>query len=160
MDNKECGQTIERVYTGVVGPILVMSLSASHYFVMLMDEHSGISHVRLVGRKNQAADSVKEMRAESENMFPANLTKLVVMNRPGLKWLRSDGGSEYLCNRLQSWLKEKGIVHELTTPYSRESNGKSERLNSTLLDMARCMMLNVNSEKANQLWAEAINMES
>ena len=41
------------------------------------------------------------------------------------------------------WLKinyEKGIVTQLTIPYTPQQNGVAERRNRTLLDMVRSMM--------------------
>lgn len=42
---------------------------------------------------------------------------------------------------VQEWIKWKGIVHEVTTAYSPESNGNKERLNPTLMNIARTMEL-------------------
>ena len=68
--------------------------------------------------------------------------------------VRMDGGSEYQAT-LKGFLIEKGISSERTTHYSPESNGISERLNRTLLDMARTMLFGANLP--NKLWTEAIS---
>lgn len=98
-----------------------------------------------------------KMITESENICSAKFRKLVVMRRPSVKWVRSDGGCEYLYNPFAVLAAKRSIVHEITTPYSAESNRKSECLNRTLIDMAQCMMLNAHFQKANWLWTEAIN---
>ena len=54
-----------------------------------------------------------------------------------------DGGSEYQAI-LKAFLIKKGIESDITTHYSPESNGISERLNRTLLDMARTMLFGAN----------------
>ena len=69
-----------------------------------------------------------------------------------IKAVRMDGGSEYQAT-LKSYLDEKGIENDITTHYSPESNGISERLNRTLLDMARTMLFGANLP--NKLWTEA-----
>lgn len=54
-------------------------------------------------------------------------------------------------------MKTKGIVAELCAPYSPESNGKAERLNRTLVDIAKTMLLDVKGLEGHQkLWAEAV----
>jgi Reverse transcriptase (RNA-dependent DNA polymerase)/gag-polypeptide of LTR copia-type/Integrase core domain/GAG-pre-integrase domain len=71
-----------------------------------------------------------------------------------IKAVRMDGGSEYQAT-LKSFLIEKGISSDRTTHYSPESNGISERLNRTLLDMARTMLFGANLPS--KLWTEAVS---
>jgi hypothetical protein len=68
--------------------------------------------------------------------------------------VRMDGGSEYQAT-LKGFLVEKGISSDRTTHYSPESNGISERLNRTLLNMACTMLFGANLP--NKLWTEAIS---
>jgi transposase InsO family protein len=58
-----------------------------------------------------------------------------------IKCLRSDNGTEYLCNEFESYLKKHGIKHEMTGAYTPERIGVEERRNRTLGEMARCMMI-------------------
>lgn len=48
-------------------------------------------------------------------------------------------------------------MHETAATYSPQSNGKAERLNRTLLNMAKQMLLYVPSRFFNLLWADTIN---
>ena len=54
-----------------------------------------------------------------------------------------DDESEYQAT-LREFLIKKGIESNITTHYSPESNGISERLNRTLLDMVRIMLFKAN----------------
>lgn len=63
---------------------------------------------------------------------------------------------EYVGNEFQAWLKPRGIVHEVTTACSPEFSSAAERLNNTLLDMARTMLLHLGNPKT-KLWAGAVN---
>lgn len=48
--------------------------------------------------------------------------------------MRFDGGSEY------KRIKFDGIIQQISAPYTQHQNGVSERLNRTLVTMARCML--------------------
>jgi len=52
-------------------------------------------------------------------------------------------------------MKDSGILHEKTAPYSPEQNGVSERANRTLVGRAKAMILDGNM--SDNLWAEAMH---
>ena len=43
--------------------------------------------------------------------------------------IRTDNGGEYLSGEFKTYLKSKGIRHELTVPHTPEQNGVAERMN-------------------------------
>ena len=47
------------------------------------------------------------------------------------------------------------IVHQMTTPYSPQQNGVSERKNRTVMEMVNCMLFEKKLPKL--LWAEAVS---
>ena len=55
--------------------------------------------------------------------------------------LRMDNVCEYLSSAFQNCLKKKGIRHELSVPHSPQQNGVSERINQTLVETARSMIV-------------------
>ena len=57
-----------------------------------------------------------------------------------IKFPRSDRGGEYLGYEFGLYLKQCGIVSQLTPPRTIQRNGVSECRNRTLLDMVRSMM--------------------
>ena len=58
-----------------------------------------------------------------------------------VKCLQSDNGAEIMSNYFQVFLCEKGIKHETSCPNSPHENGTAERHWQTLLEMARCLLL-------------------
>ena len=56
-----------------------------------------------------------------------------------IKCLRTDGGGEYK-SIFEAYLKEHGIKHETTAPYSFEQNGVSERANRTIMKRTRAVL--------------------
>ena len=55
--------------------------------------------------------------------------------------LRTDNGGEYTSKEFNVFCQEAGIVHQLIAPYLPQQNGVSERKNRTVMEMARCMLL-------------------
>ncbi|XP_059627559.1 uncharacterized protein LOC132270389 [Cornus florida] len=54
--------------------------------------------------------------------------------------IRSDNGREYVSNEFWSELNKKGILHQLTCPYTLEQNGVAERKNCHLMSVVRCLL--------------------
>ncbi|GAX80554.1 hypothetical protein CEUSTIGMA_g7991.t1 [Chlamydomonas eustigma] len=131
------------LHMDVCGPIEPTSMGGSRYIATFLDDYTKFSVVRLIKVKNQVPEEIKSVIAELERQ-----TGLQV------KAIRSDRGGEYINQTLQDYLKKKGIVQQLTAPYSPEQNGKAERLNRTLVERVRSMLHS--SQVSKNLWAEAV----
>jgi len=57
-----------------------------------------------------------------------------------IKILRTNGGGEYTSKNFEEFCSNKGISHEVTSPYTPQHNGLAERRNKTILDMAISML--------------------
>ena len=71
-----------------------------------------------------------------------------------LKKLRVDGGGEFVGNKFRQFILETGMELEITAAHSPAQNGIAERLNQTLVECARAMMIDQNVPHF--LWPEAI----
>jgi hypothetical protein len=56
------------------------------------------------------------------------------------KFLRCDNGGEFISKRFETILAERGIRLVTSAPYHPEENGKAERVNRTINDMALVML--------------------
>ncbi|QRW09874.1 Retrovirus-related Pol polyprotein from transposon TNT 1-94 [Ceratobasidium sp. AG-Ba] len=68
--------------------------------------------------------------------------------------VRFDNGGEFVNQNWKAHTTKAGTVLETTAPYSSQQNGIAERLNRTLLEHARAMMLESDAPKF--LWSEAV----
>ena len=66
--------------------------------------------------------------------------------------MRTDGGGEFISIAFRAWLADKGVTMQTTPPNLVESNGNSKRLNRTLQDKCRTMM--VAAAVPGYLWEE------
>ena len=99
-----------------------------HYFLTFTDDLSRYGYIYLMKHKSETFEKFKEFQSEVENH-----------HNKKIKFLRSDGGGEYLSFEFGLHLKHYGIVSQLTSPGTPQSNGVSECCNHILLDMVRPM---------------------
>lgn len=72
-----------------------------------------------------------------------------------MKGLRSDNGTEYTSHEFKNFTREKGIIHEFSSPYIHEQNSRVERDIRTVVQSARSILLCRDVDK--KLWPEAVN---
>ena len=71
-----------------------------------------------------------------------------------IKTLFTDRGGEYTSKESEEYLAKKGTKHKLTMHDTPEQNGVAERLNRTLVEKSRAMLIESNLPKS--LWGYAI----
>nr|GFB88372.1 hypothetical protein [Tanacetum cinerariifolium] len=98
------------------------------YFLTFTDDFSRYGYAYLLKHKHDVFENFKVFKSEVELQLGKNI-----------KALRSDRGGEYLSQEFNHYLSKNGIVQHLTSPYTPQQNGVSERRNRTLLDMVRSM---------------------
>ena len=53
----------------------------------------------------------------------------------------SDGGGEFVNNCFKEYTRIEGFEHSISLPYTPEHDGIAERGNRSILEKARCLML-------------------
>ncbi|KAK2370871.1 putative mitochondrial protein [Trifolium repens] len=137
-------QALHVVHSDVCGPIETSTLGGNRYFMTCVDEFTRKIWIYLLKEKSEVFNEFKKFCALVERQCGNHL-----------KILRTDGGGEYNSNDFKLFCEEKGIIHEVTAPYTPQHNGLAERRNRTLLNMARCMLKS--KELPKKLWGEAVN---
>lgn len=64
-----------------------------------------------------------------------------------VRCIRTCNAKEFLSFTFQDWLRGHGTTHELSATYSPESNGKAERINRTLIYIARPLLSHAPSKE-------------
>lgn len=135
---------LQLIHSDICGPMQTPSLGGSKYFITFIDDYSRCCTVYFIRHKSEALEKFKAFEAAAVNR--SNL---------GIVTLRTDNGGEYLSKEFSEYLKEKGIAHECSVPYTPEQNGVAERMNRTLVESARTMLKH--ARLSNTYWAEAVS---
>mgnify|MGYP003663328471 CR=1 FL=1 len=113
------------------------------YAMTLLDDHSRMLEVRLLKRKSDAFTEFKNWLAIAERGSGKKL-----------KVFHTDNGGEYLSNGFNAFLRDNGIDHHLTVPYTPQNNARAERVNRTLIEAVRAIINKANVD--HRWWGEAI----
>lgn len=70
--------------------------------------------------------------------------------------MKCDNGKEYMNRDLIKWFKDNGIILNFTVPYILQLNGKAERLDRTILDKIKALLIDAKINK--NMWSEAVRM--
>lgn len=135
---------LELVHTDLCGPMSCTSFSGSKYFLIFIDDYTRKTFCYFLNRKDEVFDKFKIWKALVENQ-----------TNKKLKAIRSDNGCEYMSSKFQNFLRDNGIQHQTTVPYSPQQNGVAERANRSIMEKARCMLQEAGLKQ--QYWAEAVN---
>jgi transposase InsO family protein len=120
---------LDLVHSDVCGHMSIGARDGSRYFVTFTDDFNRYGYVYLMRHKSESFDKFKEFKAEVENQLGKKI-----------KVFRTYRGGEYLSGDFREYLKEHGIVPQLTPLGTPQWNDISERRNRTLLDMVHSMM--------------------
>jgi hypothetical protein len=93
------------IYTDICGPMSTCTRNDDRYFITFTDDYSKYDYVYLMRHKSESFKKFKEFKTEVENQL-----------NKSIKALRSDCEGEYLSYEFIMYLKESGIVSQLTPP--------------------------------------------
>jgi len=134
------------LHTDLCGP-LPQSFGGARYFMVVVDDYSRFSFVHTIKAKSDAS-SVLQKTIQLVETQTGNKVKTV----------RSDRGGEFLGTELTDWLTEKGIQRQMTCSYTPQQNGVAERLNRTLVEGTRALLLQTCANVG--LWAELLTAKN
>jgi transposase InsO family protein len=110
-----------------------MARHGGRYFIIFIDDYTRYDHVYLISHKSEPLACFKKFIILVENQLDRKV-----------KALRMYRDREYLSDEFKQMCKEKGILRQLTIPYTPQQNRVAERRNRTLLEMVRSMMVQTN----------------
>jgi hypothetical protein len=146
-NSKSAENVLDVIHSDVCGKITPQSLGGKQYFVTFLDDNSRFSTVEVLTNKSEVLPA-----------FQRYVEKVEVLQERRIKFLQSDNGGEYCSAAFNEYLNQKGIGRRLSVAGTPQQNGRSERLNRTLLCIVRCILENAGLPKS--FWGEAVRTAS
>lgn len=137
-------QKLGLIHSDLCGPMSISSFSGAKYLLTFIDDYTRMTFGYFIKTKDEVLPVFKRFKSLVEQQTDLKI-----------KRLRSDNGREYVNNQFQTFIKNHGIEHQTTVPYTPQQNGVAERANRTIMEAARCMLQDAGLEK--RYWAEAVN---
>ncbi|WVZ23807.1 hypothetical protein V8G54_002351 [Vigna mungo] len=134
----------EYVHADLWGPARTLTHGGGAYFLSIIDDFSRRVWIYVLKNKSKTFQKFKEWHTQIENQLGCRL-----------KCLRTDNGLEFVSEEFNGFCKEKGIRRHRTVVGTPQQNGLAERMNRTILERVRCMLLGSGLSKA--FWGEAAN---
>ena len=140
----------ELVHVDIAGPMQTPTPDGARWFTLFVDDATRMHFVSLTATKKEVFTRLKELTARVENETEYRLVKV-----------RSDGESVLESKESEAWFKEKGIVHEVTVPYTSQQNGVAEKGIRGVSEGAKAMIYGaqnlIDARSVDvRLWGEAV----
>jgi len=135
---------LDYIHSDLWGPSKLPSKGKKRYLLTFIDDFSRKVWVHFLKAKSDAFEAFKEWKILVENQMERKI-----------KYLRTDNGLEFCNEEFNEFCKVHGISRHRTVRHTPQQNGVAERMNRTLLEKARCMLLQAKMSKV--FWAEAVH---
>ena len=133
----------ELVHSDLCGPMQEISFGGARYMLLFRDDFSNYRVVYCIKSKADVASCVEKFLDQVE----AETGKAV-------RCIRSDNGLEYVNKDVDDVLRKRKVIHQKSTPYTPEHNGRAERDMRTVIEAARSMIHA--KELSLKYWGEAV----
>ena len=134
---------LDRVHVDTVGPISPPAITGERYWVTVVDESS---------------HQVASLPVKSKDCIPKAVIDLLrfwqTQRGTVVKCVRTDRGSEFLNQQFKEFCAQQGTKMESSAPYTPQQNGVAERMNRTLKERTRTLLVHAAADPS--LWKEAL----
>ncbi|KAH9779137.1 Integrase catalytic domain-containing protein [Citrus sinensis] len=134
---------LDYIHSDLWGPAQTSSLGGNSYFLSIIDDYSRRVWVYVLKHKDQVFSKFKEWKTLVENQTGKKVKKL-----------RTYNGLEFCNQQFNSYCTNEGIARHKIVRSTPQQNGLAERMNMTLMDKVRCMLVQAKLPKG--LWAETL----
>ncbi|MBW0473209.1 hypothetical protein O181_012924 [Austropuccinia psidii MF-1] len=141
---KTTDHVLENVHLDLCGPFQTPSLAGAKYFLIIVNQLSGFITTKFLKNKNNFFNHFCNFKLSAENLQETKIKKIT-----------TDGGGEFVNKSFKNLCIDFGIEHIISLPYTPQHNPFSERNNCSVVEKARCILLQ--SKLPLRFWAEAVS---
>lgn len=123
----ECSSPLNIVHTDLWGPSPVTSRNGYKYYVTFIYQFSRYTWIHLLKNKSDVHSVFRQFKLLVENLFSNKI-----------KILQSDWGGQF--QALSGFLKESGISHRISCPYTPQQNGLAERKHRHIVETGLALL--------------------
>ncbi|MBW0485536.1 hypothetical protein O181_025251 [Austropuccinia psidii MF-1] len=135
---------LQVIHLDLCGPITPMSKGGNRFLNHIIEGYSQFRFTYILSQKSQSIEKFKEFKSFVENKTQLKIKQVVM-----------DNGGEFTSNEFKELLKASGSQSTLTAPHTPQQNPFAERANRSLLEWARCLLLD--SKLPHHWWGESIS---
>lgn len=106
------------------------------YYITFLDYRTRFLTISLLYSKDEALSAFEEYKNKAENLSNKRIKEFFI-----------DNSGEYINKRFKISLNSYGITYYTVPLYTKELNGLIERINLTLLNKVRAMLIQANLPK-------------
>ncbi|GKB40222.1 retrovirus-related pol polyprotein from transposon TNT 1-94 [Tanacetum coccineum] len=132
------------LHMDLCGPMRVESINGKKYILVIVDDYSRFTWVKILRSKDEAPDAIIKCIKNIQVRLNANVRNV-----------RTDNGTKFVNQTLRDFYENVDISHQTCVARTPQQNGVVEIRNRTLMEAARTML--IFSKAPLFLWAEAIN---
>jgi len=136
---------LQMVHSDTCGPFRTPSKAGAKTFVLFIDDMTRMVWCFFMKSKTETPEAFKTFKTLVEKHSGQSI----------MRFRCDNGKAEYDNATFQGILRESGISYEPSAPYTQNQNGVSERMNRTVMEKARTMLLEARLPES--FWAEAVN---
>lgn len=144
LNNKRAANALDLIHCDLWGPAPVTSPAGFRFYAIFIDDFSRFSWMYPLAAKSDFYVNLVQFLNLVENQF----------NRK-VKTFQSDGGTEFLNNKVKTLFREKGIQHSVSCPHTPEQNGRAERKHRHVTETGLAMLFHARAPSS--LWVEAFS---
>ncbi|GJV06868.1 retrovirus-related pol polyprotein from transposon TNT 1-94 [Tanacetum coccineum] len=131
------------LHMDLCGPMGVESINGKKYILVIVDDYSWFTWVKFLRSKDEALEFIIKF-----------LKMIQVRLNATVRNIRTNNGTDFVNQILRSYYEYVSISHETSGACTPQKNDIVERLNLTLVEVARTML--VYAKAPLFLWAEAV----
>ncbi|KAG7578201.1 Integrase catalytic core [Arabidopsis thaliana x Arabidopsis arenosa] len=133
---------LDRVHCDLWGPSPVVSNQGFKFYAIFVDDYSRYSWFYPLKSKSEFVSVFISFQKLVENQLNTKI-----------KVFQSDGGGEFVSNKLKEHFSQHDIHHRISCPYTPQQNGLAERKHRHLVELGLSMLFH--SHTPQKFWVES-----